>query len=187
MGQARERDWPVAQRRYTSRRRVARRRRERHGVDQLQPRVVAGQGCTITGLSLYGALANGGQLLSVGLEGIILRKEIIPRTTPILIRWDRAVAADGEATNNFGFRGFPGQRFFARSQPGSEDVGGRAESGVARRFRCSRVLEHLQRGARVLPRQAALITRPALRRSGSTSISTTECAGTRTAKKPSLP
>ena len=66
---------------------------------------------TISGLSLYGALANDGQLLSVGLEGIILRKEIVSRTTPILIRWDRAVAADGGITNNFGFQGFPGQRF----------------------------------------------------------------------------
>ena len=66
---------------------------------------------TISGLSLYGALANDGQLLSVGLEGIILRKEIVPRTTPILIRWERAVAADGGITNNFGFQGFPGQRF----------------------------------------------------------------------------
>ena len=72
---------------------------------------------TITGLSLYGALANDGQLLSVGLEGIILRKEIIPRTTPILIRWDRAVAADGGITNNFGFRGFPGQRFSLDRSP----------------------------------------------------------------------
>jgi hypothetical protein len=72
---------------------------------------------TITGLSLYGALANDGQLLSVGLEGIILRKEIIPRTSPILIRWDRAVAADGEFTNNFGFRGFPGQRFSLDRSP----------------------------------------------------------------------
>ena len=72
---------------------------------------------TITGLSLYGALANGGQLLSVGLEGIILRKEIIPRTTPILIRWDRAVAVDGGITNNFGFRGFPGQRFSLDRSP----------------------------------------------------------------------
>ena len=72
---------------------------------------------TITGLSLYGALANEGQLLSVGLEGIILRKEIIPRTTPILIRWDRAVAADGGITNNFGFRGFPGQRFSLDRSP----------------------------------------------------------------------
>ena len=66
---------------------------------------------TITGLSLYGALANEGQLLSVGLEGIILRKEIVPRTTPILIRWERVAAADGGVTNNFSFRGFPGQRF----------------------------------------------------------------------------
>ena len=66
---------------------------------------------TISGLSLYGALANDGQLLSVGLEGIILRKEIVPRTTPILIRWVRTIAADGEITNSFGFRGFPGQRF----------------------------------------------------------------------------
>ncbi len=71
----------------------------------------------ITGLSLYGALANDGQLLSVGLEGIILRREIIPRTTPILIRWDRAAAVDGEATNNFGFRGFPGQRFSLDRSP----------------------------------------------------------------------
>ena len=66
---------------------------------------------TISGLSLYGALVNDGQLLSVGLEGIILRKEILPRTTPILIRWERAVAVDGGITNNFGFQGFPGQRF----------------------------------------------------------------------------
>ncbi len=65
----------------------------------------------ITGLSLYGALANDGQLLAVGLEGIILRKEIIPRSSPILIRWERAIATDGEITNHFGFRGFPGQRF----------------------------------------------------------------------------
>jgi hypothetical protein len=72
---------------------------------------------TITGLSLYGTLANDGQLLSVGLEGIILRKEIIPRTTPILIRWDRAVADDGGITNNFGFRGFPGQRFSLDRSP----------------------------------------------------------------------
>ena len=72
---------------------------------------------TITGLSLYGTLANDGQLLSVGLEGIILRKEIIPRTTPILIRWDRAVAVDGGITNNFGFRGFPGQRFSLDRSP----------------------------------------------------------------------
>ena len=56
-------------------------------------------------------MANDGQLLSVGLEGIILRKEIVPRTTPILIRWERVAAADGGVTNNFSFRGFPGQRF----------------------------------------------------------------------------
>ena len=72
---------------------------------------------TISGLSLYGALANDGQLLSVGLEGIILRKEIVPRTTPILIRWERAVAADGGITNNFGFQGFPGQRFSLDRSP----------------------------------------------------------------------
>ncbi len=72
---------------------------------------------TITGLSLYGALANDGQFLSVGLEGIILRKEIVPRTTPILIRWERVAAADGGVTNNFSFRGFPGQRFSLDRSP----------------------------------------------------------------------
>ncbi|RTZ64124.1 MAG: hypothetical protein DSZ35_10635 [Verrucomicrobia bacterium] len=72
---------------------------------------------TITGLSLYGALANDGQLLAVGLEGIILRKQIVPRSSPILILWERAVAADGEITNNFGFRGFPGQRFSLDRSP----------------------------------------------------------------------
>ena len=72
---------------------------------------------TVTGLSLYGALANNGQFLSVGLEGIILRKQIVPRTNPILIRWERSVAADGEVTNQFGFRGFPGQRFSLDRSP----------------------------------------------------------------------
>ena len=72
---------------------------------------------TITGLSLYGALANNGQLLAVGLEGIILRKEIVARTSPILLRWERVVAADGEVTNNFDFRGFPGQRFSLDRSP----------------------------------------------------------------------
>ncbi len=72
---------------------------------------------TVTGLSLYGALANDGQFLSVGLEGIILRKEIVPRTSPILIRWDRAIGDNGEITNNFGFRGFPGQRFSLDHSP----------------------------------------------------------------------
>jgi len=72
---------------------------------------------TVTGLSLYGALANDGQFLSVGLEGIILRKQIVPRTNPILIRWERSVAADGEVTNQFGFRGFPGQRFSLDRSP----------------------------------------------------------------------
>ena len=72
---------------------------------------------TITGLSLYGALANSGQLLAVGLEGIILRKEVVSRTSPILIRWERAVSADGEVTNNFDFRGFPGQRFSLDRSP----------------------------------------------------------------------
>jgi len=72
---------------------------------------------TVTGLSFYGALANDGQFLSVGLEGIILRKQIVPRTNPIFIRWERSVAGDGEVTNQFGFRGFPGQRFSLDSSP----------------------------------------------------------------------
>lgn len=71
----------------------------------------------ITGLSLYGALANDGQLLSVGLEGIILRKQIVPRSTPILIRWDRMPGNGGEFSNQFVFRGFPGQRFTLDRSP----------------------------------------------------------------------
>ncbi len=66
---------------------------------------------SITGLSLYGALGNDGQLLSVGLEGIILRKQIVPRSSPILMRWDQVLGNDGGYTNQFVFRGFPGQRF----------------------------------------------------------------------------
>ncbi len=64
-----------------------------------------------TGLSLYGALGNDGQLLSVGLEGVILRKQIVPRSSPILMRWDRLAGEDIGFTNQFVFRGFPGQRF----------------------------------------------------------------------------
>ena len=71
----------------------------------------------VTGLSLYGAMANAGQLLTVGLEGIILRKQIVPRSNPILIRWERRIAIDGEVTNQFGFRGFPGQRFSLDRSP----------------------------------------------------------------------
>ena len=71
----------------------------------------------ITGLSLYGALANDWQLLSVGLEGIILRKQIVPRSTPILIRWDRKAGNGGEFSNQFVFRGFPGQRFTLDRSP----------------------------------------------------------------------
>ena len=80
-------------------------------LESWQPRSV------ITGLSLYGALANDGQLLSVGLEGIILRKQIVPRSTPILIRWDRSSANDSEIINRFVFRGFPGQRFTLDRSP----------------------------------------------------------------------
>ena len=72
---------------------------------------------TTTGLSLYGALASDGQLLSVGLEGIILRKQIVPRSTPILIRWDRSPEEGGRYTNQFVFRGFPGQRFTIDRSP----------------------------------------------------------------------
>ena len=71
----------------------------------------------ITGLSLYGALASDGQLLSVGLEGIILRKQVVPRSTPILIRWDRSAGEDGGFNNQFVFRGFPGQRFTLDRSP----------------------------------------------------------------------
>ena len=66
---------------------------------------------SITGLSLYGALGNDGQLLSVGLEGVVLRKQIVPRSSPILVRWDRLVGDGVGFTNQFVFRGFPGQRF----------------------------------------------------------------------------
>ena len=71
----------------------------------------------ITGLSLYGALASDGQLLSVGLEGIILRKQVVPRSTPILIRWDRSAGDGGGFNNQFVFRGFPGQRFTLDRSP----------------------------------------------------------------------
>ena len=66
---------------------------------------------SVSTLSLYGALGNDGQLLSVGLEGVVLRKQIVPRSSPILLRWDRSVSVDGGFTNQFVFRGFPGQRF----------------------------------------------------------------------------
>ncbi len=71
----------------------------------------------ITGLSLYGAMAIDGQLLSVGLEGILLRKQIVPRSTPILIRWNRKAGNGGEFSNQFVFRGFPGQRFTLDRSP----------------------------------------------------------------------
>ena len=66
---------------------------------------------SITGLSLYGALGNDGQLLSVGLEGVVLRKQIVPRSSPILVRWGRLKGEGVGFTNQFVFRGFPGQRF----------------------------------------------------------------------------
>ena len=66
---------------------------------------------SVSTLSLYGALGNDGQLISVGLEGVVLRKQIVPRSSPILLRWDCSVSVDGEFTNKFVFRGFPGQRF----------------------------------------------------------------------------
>ena len=66
---------------------------------------------SITGLSLYGALGNDGQLISVGLEGVVLRKQIVPRSSPILIRWDQLEGEGVGFINEFVFRGFPGQRF----------------------------------------------------------------------------
>jgi len=38
---------------------------------------------TITGKSLYGAATQNGQLVVVGIEGVILRKQIVPVLTPV--------------------------------------------------------------------------------------------------------
>ena len=41
----------------------------------------------------------------------------MPRSTPILIRWDRSPGEGGGFTNQFVFRGFPGQRFTLDRSP----------------------------------------------------------------------
>jgi hypothetical protein len=68
---------------------------------------------SITSRSLYGVATDGGQLISVGLEGVILRSELVPSTNQIAIL-SHSVAA---SSSLFLFSGVPGQRFWLESAP----------------------------------------------------------------------
>jgi hypothetical protein len=63
---------------------------------------------TISEKSLYGAAQdNAGQLITVGIEGVILRSQVIPQTTPVtFLDFPR-----NATQNRFVFSGQPGQRF----------------------------------------------------------------------------
>lgn len=67
---------------------------------------------TITEKSFYGLSSNGGQLVVVGTEGIILRTQIVPNTTPIFVQFDHLHSTHSNvATNQFIFSGQADQKF----------------------------------------------------------------------------
>jgi len=70
--------------------------------------------------SLYGAATQEGQLVLTGIEGIVLRNQIVPRTTPVnFLAYDYSVATRSPGTTNavtsayelFLFGGQPDQFF----------------------------------------------------------------------------
>jgi hypothetical protein len=62
---------------------------------------------SITSKSLYGAATDGKQLIAAGLEGVILRNQVVPQTTPVnILLYDIA-----DRTDVFLFGGVPDQRF----------------------------------------------------------------------------
>lgn len=68
---------------------------------------------TLTGKSLFGVAADGTQLVTVGVEGIILRSQIVPRRTPIsFVNYTRSAGR-----NVFLFGGQPDQRFTLERSP----------------------------------------------------------------------
>jgi hypothetical protein len=62
---------------------------------------------TITGKSLFAAATAGGMLVAAGIEGVILRSQVVPFTTPVSFLSFPSQASD----NVFLFAGQPGQRF----------------------------------------------------------------------------
>jgi len=69
---------------------------------------------TITLKSLYGLAAANGQLISVGIEGIILRSQVVPVLTPVNVQsYNRSAAESGTGTNYnvFLFTGKTDQKF----------------------------------------------------------------------------
>ena len=69
---------------------------------------------TLTRKSLFGAATSGGQLLSVGVEGIILRSQVVPDLTPIQF----VQYAHTAEHNVFLFGGKPDQKFLFERSPG---------------------------------------------------------------------
>ncbi len=68
---------------------------------------------TLTWKSLFGVVSDGAQLVAVGVQGIILRSQIVPRQTPIsFVNYTRSAGR-----NLFLFGGQPDQRFTLESSP----------------------------------------------------------------------
>jgi hypothetical protein len=70
---------------------------------------------TITKKNLYGAATDSGQLIAVGIEGVILRAQIVPNLMPIeILSYDRLTlpnSPDAGTLNLYLFGGKPDQRF----------------------------------------------------------------------------
>jgi hypothetical protein len=66
---------------------------------------------TITDKSLFGLATNNGQLLAVGLEGAVLRSQVVPHTTPVNIHRYTHTVSNGEVNDAFLFVGQPDQTF----------------------------------------------------------------------------
>jgi hypothetical protein len=67
---------------------------------------------TITEKSIYTAETNpNGQLIVAGIEGIILRSQIVPRSDPIFVQYTYGKSSANVTTNRFLFSGLPDQRF----------------------------------------------------------------------------
>jgi hypothetical protein len=60
---------------------------------------------------LYGLAASGGQLVTVGVNGVIIRSQVIPVTTPVAVTEYSRKAGD----NVFLFTGQADQRFYLQS------------------------------------------------------------------------
>ncbi len=64
-----------------------------------------------TSKSLYGCATREGQLITVGVEGAILRNQILPSTNPVQMSYSFKETAGDGALHSFGFKGVTDQRF----------------------------------------------------------------------------